>query len=109
MLDNIKILLDLDITDTSQDDLLLLLIEYASSTVTLYVKTDELPLELEFIVDELVVRRYNKIASEGHQNENLQASSITFELDDLKVYKGLLDKWIDLNPDLTPSRRVRML
>jgi hypothetical protein len=107
MLDNIKLLLN--ITDAIQDNLLNLLIEYAVSVLTLYIQTDYLPDQLTFICQELVVRRFNKIASEGHTEENLQGSNVKFELDDLKAYKTLLDKWIDANGNITGARKIKML
>lgn len=107
MLNNIKLLLN--IVDTVQDNLLELLIEYAVSILTLYIQTDYLPEQLNFICQELVIKRYNKIASESHTEENLQGSSVKFEMDDLMVYKDLLNRWIDANGNITGARKIKML
>lgn len=95
LLDRIKIILKLDIKDNSKDDLLMILMNNAVSTVRIYLGVDELPEEMEFVAEELTVARYRKIGSEGISTEKVEELSTTFSIDDLNRYKGILNVYKD--------------
>ena len=111
-LENVKLILGLPDTDSSQDDLLTLLHDNAGKVILLYLQTDQLldvPLELEFIQEELAVSRYNKLSHEGISQESQSSRSITFTMDDLRRYAGLLDNWSRLNSSMSQGNRLVML
>ena len=59
-LDNIKVLLSLS-DDNSQDELLAILLDNASSTYWLYLDVPTIPDELVFIPEKVAVIKYRRI------------------------------------------------
>ena len=55
-----------------------------------------MPLELEFVLIELAIQRYNKIGSEGVASESVDGKTTSYE-DDFKNYKQYLDDYISRN------------
>jgi Phage gp6-like head-tail connector protein len=53
-----------------------------------------IPEELVFIVEELVVNRYNKIGSEGMKSESIEGRAVSFTEDDFKAYQTILETYI---------------
>lgn len=75
MLSRIKTMLG--IGDDLQDDLLGVLVSNVSSHLSSLLGK-EIPEHLEFIVEEITVRRFNRIGTEGMQSESVEGHSITF-------------------------------
>lgn len=72
----------------------------------------ELPKELEYIAVEVIVKRYNRIGSEGMTSETLSGHSASFELkDDLADYLDDIKAWADAQEDNDEKykRTVRFL
>src|SRR5699024_10930100 len=81
MIERIKTVLDIE--DTLQDDVLDIFTENITSHLLIRLKRvnkeiDVVPSELDFIIEEIVVRRYNRKGSEGMQSESVEGHSITF-------------------------------
>ena len=66
------------------------IIELTKEKILNYINEDELPRELEFILVELSIQRYNRIGSEGIASENVDGKSVSYE-DDFEVYKPHLN------------------
>jgi hypothetical protein len=62
----------------------------------LELKLSELPKELEFVLIELAIQRYNKIGSEGIASESVDGRTTSYE-DDFESYKQYLDDYINKN------------
>lgn len=107
MLEEIK--LSLDIGSPDKDELLYSLINRASKQVTNYIKKKELPEELEYIVTEITIARYNRIGSEGLNSENSDGVSFSYNNNLLDTYKKDLDRWIKDNTQLNSSVRMRLI
>ncbi|MEK4968607.1 phage head-tail connector protein [Cytobacillus sp. FSL R7-0696] len=75
MLNNIKILLG--IKDNLQDDVLDILIQNVQSHLMVLLGK-QIPEELSFIVQEIVIRRFNRIGTEGMQSESVEGHSVKF-------------------------------
>lgn len=67
----------LGIKDNLQDDVLNVIISNVSSHLKAMLGK-EIPEHLEFIVIEIVVRRFNRIGTEGMQSESVEGHSVTF-------------------------------
>lgn len=91
-----------------KSELLNSLIRRSNKQVLNYLKTKELPEELEYIVVELVITRYNRIGSEGLNSENSDGVSFSYNNNSLDAYKDDLDKWISNNKSQS-TKRVRMM
>lgn len=93
-LQDVKLLLG--IKDNSRDDLLNLLIDNAQTQLLGRLQVvDEVPPSLEYIVPELVVRRYNRIGSEGMSSETVEGHSATYDDNDLLAYEFEIDRFLN--------------
>ena len=65
------------------------------------IKDTEVPLELEYIVDEATIRRFNRIGSEGMKSESVEGHSVTYiDGDELEPYESVIVAYLEaLLPD----------
>ena len=92
LLNRIKILLGV----TDNDELIDEIIELTKSKILNYINELEIPKELEFILIELAIQRFNRIGSEGVSSEVVDGKSIHYD-DDFTGYKHYLDDYISRN------------
>ena len=104
-LDNVKVLLSLT-DDSSQDELLTVLLNNAVSTIILYLGVEDIPDELTFIAEQMTVIKYRRIGAEGIDTEKIDVLSTKYIADDLKPFISMLDRYKDKN---LGGRRLRML
>ena len=78
------------------DELIYEITELTKSKILNYINEVELPLELEFVLVELTVQRYNRIGSEGIASESVDGKSVSYE-DIFENYKPYLDDYISRN------------
>ena len=81
MLERIKTLLG--IKDTLQDDVLDIIIENVERQLLRKLtrvneSIEEIPNELNYITEEIVVRRFNRLGSEGMKSESVEGHRIDF-------------------------------
>lgn len=100
-LNKIKILLG--ITDNKDDALLEVLVDDCRAMLISYLGQVEVPMQLEFIITELAIKRYRKIGSEGLKSEQIDVISNTFEDDPLQTYYTTIDTYKRNN------KKLRML
>ena len=89
LLNRIKTLLGIP----DNDELIYEITELTKSKILNYINEVELPLELEFVLVELTVQRYNRIGSEGIASESVDGKSVSYE-DVFENYKPYLDDYI---------------
>ena len=89
LLNRIKTLLGI----TDNDELIHEITELTKSKILNYINEVELPLELEFVLVELTIQRYNRIGSEGIVSESVDGKSVSYE-DVFENYKPYLDDYI---------------
>lgn len=65
------------------------------------IKDTEIPVELEYIVDEATIRRFNRIGSEGMKSESVEGHSVTYlDEDELAPYESAINDYLEgLKPD----------
>lgn len=71
-----------------------------------------IPLELEYIVAEVTIARFNRIGSEGMSSESMDGHSANYTDDGFKPFESDINDFIDKNTDDDPSRirgRVRFI
>lgn len=78
------------ITDNLQDDLINDLIEGAEACF-FAITGNSVPSKFEFMIIEVVVRKYNRKGSEGIKTESIDGYSASYSTDDFSDYWGLLD------------------
>ena len=81
---------------TDNDELIYEITELTKSKILNYINEVELPLELEFVLVELTIQRYNRIGSEGIVSESVDGKSVSYE-DVFENYKPYLDDYISRN------------
>lgn len=62
-----------------------------------YIGEQEVPQELSYIVDEISIKRFNRLGSEGMSSTSQEGLSMTFEEADFDAFKNELDSWIEQN------------
>ena len=87
----------LGITDnTDNEELLYEIVEITKSKILNYINQTKIPKELEFVLVELSIQRFNRIGSEGIASESIDGKSISYD-DDFIGYKHYLDDYISRN------------
>ena len=89
LLNRIKTLLQIQ----DNDELIYEIVEITKEKILNYINQEELPSELEFILVEMAISRFNKIGSEGFSSESTDGKSISYE-DDFEMYKQYLDDYL---------------
>ena len=94
-----KIKVRLGIKDTSQDDLLNMLLEDAEGEILDYTNRDTLPSKAEALQRELVITYYNRQGSEGEASRSEGGVSVSYSneipesikkrLNSLRLLKGV--------------------
>ena len=92
LLNRIKTLLNIE----GNENLIYEITELTKSKILNYINEEELPLELEFVLVELTIQRYNRIGSEGIASESVDGKSVSYE-DIFENYKPYLDDYISRN------------
>ena len=92
LLNRIKTLLNIE----GNENLIYEITELTKSKILNYINEVELPLELEFVLVELTIQRYNRIGSEGIASESVDGKSVSYE-DIFENYKPYLDDYISRN------------
>ena len=55
----------------------------------------EVPKELEHIAVEMIVRRFNRVGSEGMSAESVEGHSATYTESDMREFEAAIDDWVD--------------
>ena len=92
LLNRIKTLLQIQ----DNDELIYEIVEITKEKILNYINEKELPIELEFILIELAIERFNKIGSEGIASESIDGKNVSYD-DSFENYKVYLDDYIFRN------------
>ena len=80
---------------------------YNAIAERLLIRLDEIeiPLSLEYVVDEATIRRFNRIGSEGMKSESVEGHSVTYDMSDvLDPYESAIQDYLEsLEPE--PGRK----
>ena len=92
LLNRIKTLLNIE----GNENLIYEIVNITESKILNYINASEMPIELEFVLIELSVQRFNRIGSEGIASESIDGKSVSYD-DDFTGYKHYLDDYISRN------------
>ena len=92
LLNRIKTLLNIE----GNEILICEIVNITESKILNYINATEMPIELEFVLIELSVQRFNRIGSEGIASESIDGKSVSYD-DDFTGYKHYLDDYISRN------------
>ena len=92
LLNRIKTLLNVE----GNENLIYEIVNITEAKILNYIDDIEMPIELEFVLIELSVQRFNRIGSEGIASESIDGKSVSYD-DDFTGYKHYLDDYISRN------------
>lgn len=103
MLQKIKTLLG--IADALQDAVIELIVEDVSSHLKILLGK-EVPKELEFIIREISIRRFQRLGSEGMKSELVEGHRVDFyDLNkEFDPYLAIIEKYQEVEPSDGPKR-----
>lgn len=100
----------LGIDDNLQDALLQQMIDDYTRRVNNYISAETLPTELQWVVRELTIIRYNRIGSEGMQSESEEGKSQTYkDGDPFDSFRDDLDKYLESKQEPAGTGRARFI
>lgn len=69
------------------------IIRLTTNRLKTLLDVEEVPTELEYIVTEVSIVRYNKIGSEGVTNHSVEGETMSFSDNDFKGYLDDIEVW----------------
>lgn len=95
VVDDVKKLLGIEECDPGLDARLSIIIRHKEQQLLSYLPqgTAKVPPELEHIVCELAIARFNRIGNEGMSSFSQEGESITYESNEINPYLDEIDAW----------------
>ncbi|PWT33909.1 hypothetical protein DKZ29_03410 [Limosilactobacillus reuteri] len=94
----IQTLLGIELDDDDRDRVEAYIVQ-AKQAIMVYIRKylddDNFPTELNYLVDQLTLAKYNKFHNEGMNSISEEGLSMTFNSNDLKDYLPDIEAWID--------------
>ena len=82
---------------TNQDSLIEEIFYITTQKILSIISEDVVPTELEWIIIELTIERFNRIGSEGMHSESVDGKSITYNDNDIAKYMTYINNYIYKN------------
>lgn len=99
-----------DMSETAQLQIQTIQEQTEARLAVLLGGTSEIPEALEYIVEAVVVVRYNRIGSEGLASHSVEGESMSWEDNDFAPYDDDIQAWLDAQDDPPTNRgRVRFI
>ncbi len=106
MLENLKIMLGIEGDDC--DEKLRLIVSNTTSRLKLLLGGIEPPEEMDHIILEVSIIRFNRIGSEGMASHSVEGESLSYSSDDFSGYADEIQAFLDKQKDNTRGK-VRFL
>ena len=107
MLETLKLLLGLE-NDDSRDDLLTKIISLVTARLKLLLGGIEPPEEMEHIIIDVAIARFNKIGSEGLSSHSVEGESLSFAENDFAPFSSEIQAFLDTRKE-SARGKVRFL
>lgn len=104
MLEDLKILIGIKLDDISIDEKLKRIISLTTKRLQVLLGGIEPPEEMEHIILEVAVIRFNRIGSEGMSSHSVEGESITFSDNDFNAYSTEIQAFLDKQKDSTRGK-----
>lgn len=108
MLNDLKIMLGIAEEDTDLDAKLQLIIANVTSRLKLLLGGIEPPMEMEHIILEVAIIRFNRIGSEGMSSHSVEGESTNYAANDFDGYMDEIQAFLDAQKD-NKRGKVRFL
>lgn len=106
MLENLKLMLGFGSDFTEKDALLKLIISQTTSRLKILLGGLEPPEELDHIILDVSVVRFNRIGSEGYASHSVEGESQTFSTSDFDGYMDEIEAFLANNKASTRGKLV---
>ena len=103
MLETLKLLLGLE-NDDSKDELLNSIVKLVTARLKLLLGGIEPPEELEHIIIDVAIARFNKIGSEGLSTHIVEGEHLQFTNNDLDGFSGEIQAFLDKQKESTRGK-----
>lgn len=104
VIDDVKALLGIE----DEDSKLKVIITLTENRLKTLIGKTEVPSELEYIVTEVSIARFNRIGSEGLNGHTVEGEALTFKDNDFDQYADDIQTWRDAQSDQDIGR-IRFL
>lgn len=104
VIDDVKALLGIE----DEDNKLKVIITLTENRLKTLIGKTEVPSELEYIVTEVSIARFNRIGSEGLSGHTVEGEALTFKDNDFDQYADDIQTWRDAQSDQDIGR-IRFL
>ena len=104
MLDDLKLMLGIDSDDIELDDKLNLIISNTTSRLKLLLGGIEPPDDMNHIILEVAIIRFNRIGSEGLQSHSVGGESTNHSEDDFAQFSDEIQAFLDLQKESTRGK-----
>ena len=108
MLNDLKLMLGIDASETDQDEKLKLIIKSTTGRLKILLGGIDVPEELNHIVREVAIIRFNRIGSEGMASHTVEGESQNFTDGDFDGFASEIQAFLDTQRNSTRGR-VRFL
>ena len=107
MLETLKLFLGLE-NDDSRDDLLNKIITLVTARLKLLIGGIDPPEEMEHIIVDVAIARFNRIGSEGLSSHSVEGESLSFAENDFDPFMSEIQAFLDGQKDNSRGK-VRFL
>lgn len=108
MLDHVKMLLGFQDDDQERDQKLKWIIDSAKARLKMILGGIDPPEEMNYIIVEVAIARFNRIGSEGLETHIVEGEHQLFKGSDFDGYSGEIQAYLDANAEKGKGR-VRFL
>ena len=104
MLDNLKIMLGIPVEDVNPDERLKLILANTAARLKLLLGGIDPPFEMNHIILDVAIMRFNRIGSEGLSSHSVEGESLSFKESDFDGFMGEIQAWLDLQKESTRGK-----
>jgi hypothetical protein len=95
IIEQVKALLDID--DNLQDNRLSVIQNLTEAHFKAFSNQDTIPEKLQYIIVEVMVKRFNKLGSEGMKTQRVEGLDMEFIIDDFAEYQSVIRQHFSSN------------
>ena len=104
MLENLKLWLGIPAEDTELDEKLLLIVKSTTARLKLLLGGIDPPEEMDHIVLDVAIMRFNRLGSEGLSSHSVEGESLSFSDSDFDGFSAEIQAWIDGQKESTRGK-----
>lgn len=104
MLDNLKTMLGIPAEDIDDDPKLKLILANTTARLKLLLGGINPPDEMNHIILDVAIMRFNRIGSEGLSSHSVEGESLSFNESDFDGFMGEIQAWLDSQKNSTRGK-----